>query len=336
MNDYMSIPPKPPTVDRRTRLIALGVAQLGFGALCALLAALILFSMFAMLAMGPEAAAAAGMSPKMTIMGMAMYCAVAAWFITMGVGSILARRWARALILTSAWIWLACGISGIIFMSMFMGDMFDIMAANGQTPPGFAQAMKVAMIIFSAVFYVVLLGTLVLFYRGESVKATCEYRNPAPSWTDACPMPVLAHVLLYVTLALSMLLMGGYNWAVPFFGVILSGPAGALMAIAIAVLSAALAWGAYKLKPAALWGSAIFIVAWGASAFVTFARVNLMEFYEKMGMPPQQLDMMRPLIESGGLQQPMLIAIPLWIVALLALLIYTKRYYGDSDAPDLT
>lgn len=168
------------------------------------------------------------------------------------------------------------------------------------------------------------------------MKATCDYRNPAPSWTDACPMPVLAHVLLFVTLALSMLLMGGYNWAVPFFGAILSGPAGAAAAIAIAALSAGLAWGAYELKPAALWGSGVFIVVWGASALVTFARVNLMEFYEKMGMPPQQLDMMRPLIESGGLQIPMLIAIPFWIVALLALLTYTKRYYSDADAGDLT
>ncbi|MDP2325565.1 MAG: hypothetical protein Q8N51_16270 [Gammaproteobacteria bacterium] len=295
---------------------------------------LILVSMFAVLAMGPETAAAAGMSPKMTLMGMAIYGAIAAWFITMGVGSILARRWARALILVSAWIWLACGISGIVFMSLFMGDMFDSMAASGQTPPGFAQAIKVTMVVFSAVFYVALPGSLVLFYRGEEVKATCEYRNPAPSWTDACPLPVLAHVLLFVTLALSMLLMGGYNWAVPFFGVILSGPAGAAAAIAIAALSAGLAWGACKLKPAALWGSAVLIVAWGASTLVTFARTDLMEFYEKMGMPPQQLDMMRPLIESGGLKMTMLIAIPLWMFALLALMAYTKRYYGGTDAPD--
>lgn len=332
MNGQTRIAPLPPVKDRRTRLIALGVVQLCFGALCALFTVLIIFSMFAMRALGQETAA--GMNPQMALMGMVFYCAIAAWFITMGVGSILARRWARALILTSAWIWLACGISGTVFLGMMMGDMFDMMAANGQTPPGFAQAMKISMIVFSAVFYVAFPGALVLFYRGAYVRATCEYRNPAPSWTDACPMPVLAHVLLFVTLSVSMLLMGAYNWALPFFGVILSGPGGAAAAIAVAGLSAGLAWGAYKLKPAALWGSAALVLAWGGSAFVTFIRADLMEFYEKAGVPPQQLDMMRPLLETGGFQKPMLIGIPLWVVALLALLIYTKRYYGGADAPD--
>ena len=97
MSDHMRIPPQPPAVDRHTRLIALGVVQLCFGALGALLTLLILFGMVTMLAMDPASAAAAGMSPRLTLMGMAVYGAMAAWFLTMGVGSILARRWARAL-----------------------------------------------------------------------------------------------------------------------------------------------------------------------------------------------------------------------------------------------
>ena len=200
MNGHTRIAPLPPVKDRRTRLIALGVVQLCFGALCALFAVLIIFSMFAMLALGQETAA--GMNPQMTLMGMAFYCAIAAWFITMGVGSILARRWARALILTSAWIWLICGVSGTVFLGMMMGDMFDMMAANGQTPPGFAQAMKISMIVFSAVFYVAFQRPcIVLSWRGR------EGDLRVPQSAGAGPMradPVLA-MSLFVTLAVSML-----------------------------------------------------------------------------------------------------------------------------------
>ncbi len=32
----------------------------------------------------------------------------------------------------------------------------------------------------------------IIFYSRRDVRLTCEWRNPKPSWTDACPLPVLA------------------------------------------------------------------------------------------------------------------------------------------------
>jgi len=52
--------------------------------------------------------------------GLMLYVVAAAVLISLGYGSYLARRWARALILVLSWIWLVSGIGGIVFWALFM------------------------------------------------------------------------------------------------------------------------------------------------------------------------------------------------------------------------
>lgn len=329
MGDVLHPVPQP-LKDRKTGLVVFGVLQICFGSLSALLAFFTLVSTVLMGSANPEMVAA-GVEPGMMLMGGLVYGLVATWFLTMGIGSILARRWARSLTLVTAWIWLLAGLSGMVFMFFFLGDMYESMESAGQVPPGFARIMNMMVLVFMVVFYVAIPGSLLLFYRLPSVKATCERRNPTPSWTDACPLPVLAHALLFTGYAFSMVFVSGYDWTIPFFGQILSGATGAMVAIPTAVAFLGLAWGVFHLKAPAWWGSIVFTVIWSTSALFTFSRVSMMEFYEHTGMPEQQLAAMRQMLDGGEFERMMVVGIALWAIGLVGLMIYTRRYYDFGN-----
>ena len=108
--------------DRKTGLAIFGAIQIVLGALCALFVPLMLMGMLAAAVMDKGANEA--MSVRAMIPGLLVYVLLATWFIWMGIGSIQARRWARALCLVSSWICLISGITGMLFMLMFMPDMY--------------------------------------------------------------------------------------------------------------------------------------------------------------------------------------------------------------------
>lgn len=315
--------------DRKVGLVVFGVLQIALGGICALMAPLMLLGAIMSSRLG--ASSAAQMSVATMIPGVVFYVLLAVWFIWLGIGSIMARRWARALLLVSSWMWLICGIGGLIAMLLFMPDISAQMAKGGQMPQQMVVIMKCVMIGFMAVIYLVIPGALVLFYRSKHVKATCEFRDPHVRWTDKCPLPVLAVSLIFGFWAVSMLLMGFYHWAIPFFGVVLSGTAGALAAMVVLLLSAYVARGAYRLSLRAWWCSILLVIAWTLSACITFSRVSLLEFYEKMNFPEQQLDMMRQLTVP---QSTLALVFGLWVVVFLGFLLYTKRYFGPPSGQE--
>ena len=246
-----------------------------------------------------------------------------------GIGSIRARRWARALVLVSSWVWLIGGIVGLVSVLLLMPDMYDQMAKSGQMPQLMARIMKYVVAAFMIVFYVLVPGALVLFYGSKNVKATCESRDPHIRWTDKCPLPVLSVSLIFAVWAVSILFMGLYGWVIPFFGFILSGMTGAAAALAVMLVSAYAAWGTYKLSIKAWWCSVLLIVAWTVSVGITFSRVSMWEFYEKMGFPQQQLDIMKHYDMPQG--SSMALFVGFWAICFLGLLLYTKRYFGHPS-----
>ena len=86
--------------DRKGGLIAFGVLEILAGAFCALMAPIMLVSMLLPAALLEEGAAPP-VDVGMMIPGLLFYVSLAVWFIWMGIGSIKARRWARALLLVS-------------------------------------------------------------------------------------------------------------------------------------------------------------------------------------------------------------------------------------------
>ena len=81
-------------------------------------------------------------SVRMMIPGILFYTLLAVWFIWVGIGSIKARRWARALILISSWLWLICGVSGFVIILLLLPNMYDQMGESGKVPKEAVIAME--------------------------------------------------------------------------------------------------------------------------------------------------------------------------------------------------
>jgi hypothetical protein len=314
--------------DRKTGLVLFGILHIVFGGFCALMVPFMILGMIMSSALGSrQGMPPMTMTPQMMIPAVMIYVLAAVWFLSMGIGSIKARRWARALILVVSWIWLISGIIGIVFIAMFMPNIGDQWGRNGQIPAAMAAIMTFVMVVFALVFYIVVPGALVYFYGSRHVKATCEQRDPQIRWTDKCPLPVLAVSVLFGAGACFMPMMGCYGWAMPFFGSIVTGAAGAAVALAAMVVCAYVAWGSYHLRIEA-WGAAVMLVIlWGVSAGITFSRVPFIEWYANMNYPPEQLAIMKSFMPS---QSAMLAVAVLWGGVALGYLIYTRRFFAQT------
>ena len=100
-----------PYKDRKTGLAVFGAIQIAMGALCALFVPLMIMGM--LVAAVKDKGADEALSMRAMIPGLLVYVLLAIWFIWMGIGSILARRWARALCLVASWLWLISGITSV-------------------------------------------------------------------------------------------------------------------------------------------------------------------------------------------------------------------------------
>ena len=127
-----------------------------------------------------------------------------------------------------------------------------------------------------------------------------------------------------------------YGCVIPLFGVFTSGATGAVVILLITLVLAYLAWGTYRLRVAAWWGTLLLWTAATLNVVVTFSRRNLMEMYEKMGMPADQLEMIRKtgIVESMSDWGPWmaLLAGAFWVGYLL----YVRRYFVRGDEETIT
>jgi hypothetical protein len=211
-------------------------------------------------------------------------------------------------------------------MLLLMPQMYDRMGQSGQMPPAAAAVMKYVMMGFMTVFYVIIPAVLVLFYGSKNVKATCEFRDSQVRWTDKCPLPVLAVSLLFGVWAVSMLSLGACRWTVPFFGFIATGMKGAAIALVGMLLYGYVARGLYKLSIKAWWCAVLLTILWALSTAITFSRVPLLDFYQKMNFPQQQLEIMKQCMPQAS---TMALFFGLWVVGFLVYLLYTKKYFAS-------
>ncbi|MFA6175779.1 MAG: hypothetical protein WC765_04270 [Phycisphaerae bacterium] len=312
--------------DRKVRLVVFGILQIILGIIIMLIAALTTFSVIMMAA---RKNAGADVNVRAMIPGLLVYIPAAVWFIWMGIGSIRTRRWARALILVSSWLWLICGTLGFVFLLRFLPNMYDRMAENGQMPKAAVMAVKCVMMTFMAVLYVIIPGLLVLCYNGRNVKATCEYRDSKVRWTDKCPLPVLAISLVTVGWAISMLWMAIYNWTIPFFGSILSGISGAIVILALILLLVYTAYGTYKLNIKAWWCALLVIIGWSLSTIITFSCVNMQTYYDKMGFTGKQLESMKQFGDIFGPNMNSFMGF--WAVVVVVYLVCIRKYFKSAS-----
>jgi hypothetical protein len=316
--------------DQSTGLMLFGILQIVLGGLCGLMGLM----MVLITALPPVAQTPQGpvMNVRMMIPALIMYLVMAATFIWLGIGSIRARRWAWTLTVILSWIWLIIGaVSFIVFIVVAGPSMSAQMGQQAKIPPQVVVIIQLVTGVIMACIYILLPAMFLLFYHRASVRATCQRRDPQIRWTDRCPMPVLALSIILACSAASCLpSMLIYRGVMPLFGRFVSGPAGVVVILLIALLLVVLARGTYRLQMAAWWGTLLLWVVGTLNMAITFSRVNLMEMYEKIGMPAAQLEMMRKtgVVESMSRWAPAMSVVS--GVVCLGYLLYVRRYFVRS------
>ncbi len=316
--------PGPQFKDRSTGLIVFGVIQILMGFACAMFIPLILLSLM----VGPPAGAATNV--RMMIPALGVYAVLAVLLVSLGIGSIRARRWARALTLVLAWMWLAMGVTALLIVSIWMPDMSEMAPPGQQIPPQAMIFIQVVMFGTMGCMYIALPGIFVSFYQSRHVKATCEFKDPQVRWTDRCPLPVLALSLMLGFGAVSMVPSSISYGVMPFFGILLKGLPAALVILGTTLLFAYLAWATYKLKMAAWWTTLIVYGVFGVSGLVTFSRIGMMEFYREMDMPEDQLELIQRSGMLDGMNIPLMMGVG--FAAAVGYMLWVRRYFVAASA----
>jgi hypothetical protein len=300
--------PDSPYRDRRTALLIAGVLEILLGVGSWLMAALMIWVASKVAAQG------AGSTGSM-VPGMAVYGIAGLVFVILGVGSIRARRWARALWLVVSSFWLIGGVLAAAVVALLMASV-----------AGVESILLIAILSFFAVFMIGLPASLLAFYRSPHVKATCEAAAPEPCWTDGCPLPVLGATLWFASMTLTLPWMGWvYGGLYPFFGHFVRGAAGHGLWMVSGLLSGIATYGIYR-RIHTLWLlGLVLVLGQGISATVTYAVVDPKELFAAMGIEGAALEQ----IERMGMIRPsyMIGSVAAAILPMVGLLLWARACF---------
>jgi hypothetical protein len=180
-------------------------------------------------------------------------------------------------------IWLLVGLVGLVWLGLIMPALLKVPPAQGgtQLPAAARMAIVVVSLAVGAVFYVALPAVIVFFYSRPSVRANFECFDPGPAWTDACPLPVLGFSAFMFLAALGTL--GTAVTGTAFcFGQVVGGLPAVALTLASSGLAGVLAWGLFRMRPAAWWGTLGWVLFWFSSWISSVALLTAEEFYAAM------------------------------------------------------
>lgn len=332
----IALPEAPAYGDRGTGLVIFGVLQIILGLLAALMIPFIALGAF-MSRLEPGGS----MRPGQFISGVATYAFIAAALIGLGIGSVQMKRWARALTLVTSWYWLITGaLITVLLTAVLPVTMRSALAQAQENAPGgpssavstgLMAVMLTLIIIFAAVFLVLVPIAFVVFYGRKDVAETVRRRDPIERWTDRSPLPVLGASVVLAIGALYLLLVGITSPVFPFFGRYLTGIPGSLCFVVMAALDAYLAIALFRLRPSGWWIAAVTLPMRLLSIGLTYARADMMQAYSKMGMSDAQLKVLssNPMFRGH---------VVLWwslmsMVLLFVYLLFLKRYFKTPASP---
>lgn len=228
------------------------------------------------------------------------------------------------------------GVVGSVLFLFIMPQLLSEGPPGGEPLP--ETARQVGLVVglgFVLVLFVAVPAVLVGFFQSRHVKATCEARDPGPSWTDACPLPVLVLSFWLMVGAFSLLTLPlSSNSVLPCFGILLSGIPGGVVCGILATLWIVSAVAAYRLKPVGWWIPLVCVLVLGSSAVVTFGRVDLAELYRTMGYTAQQIELMQNYRFLHG--SPMWWWSVGWTLLALTYLLAIKRYFRRPRSSEPT
>ena len=280
-----------------------------------------------------------GMPVGSYVLTVISYLFGAAVLVTLGIGSIRARRWAHALTLILSWAWLFIGIMMTVFLTAVLPSTFvtafrQAAARNPnatEMPTGVMAVILTFVIVLFSVFLIVLPLVFLLFYRKKDVEETVKHRDPVERWTDRCPLPVLAASLLFTWACPYYLAMSATTPLIPFFGRYLTGIPGAIGCLLFAILDGYLAYSLFHVQVAGWWTAIAALTLRTISSVVTYAHGDLLQAYSRMGWKDTQLQMMNqnPMFRSNLI---------LWwsvgfLLAFVGYMLWIKRYFHSPSHP---
>ncbi len=326
MPDSLNLPK-----DRSALLVVFGIFTVLLGCVCGLFVPLMIFSQFAASRSPGGSADAAAIIPAASIYGI-----LAVALIWLGIGSVLKRRWARALLIIFSWSWLLTGIVSMGFMALAAPHMLatiqNAQPAGGTALPPAALAIMLIIpgLILGFVFLVLPIAWVVV-YGSRNVRATCEVMDPVMRWTDRCPTPLLAVVCWLAISVLSMLVIAMIGPCVlPFFGVFVSGIGARAAYLVLAGLWGWCAWRLYNLDRRAWWVVLVLVLVFMASSAITYGLNDLSELYRQMGYSDQRL---REIEKYNFLNSQMMVWGSLvWAIPMTGYLICVRRFLGPRSA----
>ncbi len=257
--------------DRTVGLVVFGFLQVMLGMLGALIVVYAAFRS-SQTESGSTAVDMPGL--RWPLIAAALGLTMAAYRIWAGIGSILYRRWARAVILVVSWIELATGAVSFVAMLLCSGKLLTMLMAMG-LPPGFRQLAMIGLFGMTIFPHVVLPCAMVLFYQSPHVKATCEAKGPRAPWTERCPAPILGVSIGTVYASYMCLALAQELGAFPLFGAMVGGSRGLLLFMLTMAILLVLAYGNYKRRLTAWLGTIGIIVVLGISISLTLFGTGL-------------------------------------------------------------
>ncbi len=293
--------------DRRGGLIVFGVLQILLGLICGLL----------VLVLVAGAELAQRTSPgRATVASAIVVCGTAAvYFVAVGVGSIRARRWARALSVVVGAIWTVAGLVASLTLLVVVPKI-----TKGMPRPTLGYGCLAAVV---AIGGVILPLIIFLFYRSPDVRATCEARDLISRWTDRVPLPVLAMVIIMAFGSIALMSNVG-NPVLSAFGRLITGPAGSLAIFAVTVLFAFIALQLYRLKESGWWMLVlvqIIALAYGAASIM---RTDFKELARRARTPDMSTIYGEPLFVG--------VLLTTWL-AHFAFVLYLRRFFAVRRLP---
>jgi hypothetical protein len=197
----------------------------------------------------------------------------AAFFLALGFGSIVARRWARALALAFSLVWLAlaalCLAFGLFWVPRIVAALRPAMnAAADSAHRAAGSSARVVVLIVMAAF--LLPAASALFYGNAGVERECARRDPQSRWTDRAPVGVLVLIVVLWIAALLALQIGfSATRQRVYFGHVL-GPGSRAAWAALGFAEIAAGWGLSRMRRWAWFATlAVLIARGGASVAVT-------------------------------------------------------------------
>ena len=314
--------------DRSTGLTIFGTIQILLGGFCALMCPLVLFGLMMSRKVSGISEPIAGQ-----FLGVLWYALMAAIFITLGIGSIQARRWAHALSLILSYIWLIGGSLVVVLLTAIMPIAIKTalhQAGGKEMPAAFMAVILTVGIAFAALFLIALPIAFLVFYGKHDVRETCRQRDPVERWTDHCPLPVLAMSLLFAFTAFYYLAMGVAKPLLPFFGIYLSGIPGTIAFLLLAPLEVYFSRAFFQLKPTGWWIAVFTRGLLFISAVITATRSSLMDAYVKMGMSSRELQQLNsnPLAHSKAI---LFFGLSFSLI-FFGYLLWLKKYFKNPNA----